>query len=79
MQNSKKPRVHAPSHCVGVDVRFGSQADMAVCAIDVRFTPRKRTCAVQLRTSALCQKQTWDYIEATPMIAPKGILFRVVR
>jgi hypothetical protein len=24
--------------------------------------------------SALCQKQTWDYIQATPMIAPKGIL-----
>ena len=40
------------------DVRFGSKADVAASICDVPFTPRKRTFARAIRTSALGHKRT---------------------
>ena len=40
------------------DVAHGSQADIAECPIDVRFTPRKRTLLSVTGMSALCHYRT---------------------
>ena len=48
--------VHPPlSQSRYLDVRFGSKADICAAKSRVRFTPQKRTCAVQLGISAKCQ------------------------
>ena len=46
---------NSPKQGRKADVRFGSKADILRCGSDVRFTPKKRTCAVQIGMSALCQ------------------------